>query len=64
VSHKEKITELFDVMAVEVCSFIKESESEFTEGWLFATLARYLEDHQKVEFKKVSSRSFYKSKNR
>jgi hypothetical protein len=30
-------------------------------GWLFATLARHLQDVNKVEFKKVSSRSFYKS---
>jgi hypothetical protein len=77
-------------MADQVCLFIKESESGFSEGWvpatyikdqldlkrssypqsnkidnktgwLFATLARHLEDNGKVKFKKVGSRSFYKS---
>lgn len=90
MSHKEKIAELFDVMADEVRSFIEESGSGFPEGWvpaayikdqldlkkssypqsneidnktgwLFATLARYLEDQHKVIFKKVGGRSFYKS---
>lgn len=31
-------------------------------GWLFATLARYLEDQGKVEFKKVRNKSFYRSR--
>jgi hypothetical protein len=31
-------------------------------GWLFATLARHLQDTNKVDFKKVGSRSFYKTK--
>jgi len=31
-------------------------------GWLFATLARHLQDKEKVDFKKVGSRSFYKCK--
>ncbi len=30
-------------------------------GWLFATLARHLQDQNKVEFKKIGSRSYYKS---
>lgn len=90
MSHKDKVAEFFDAMAAEVCSFIKESESVFSEGWvpaayikeqldlkkfsypqsneidnktgwLFAIIARYLEDQGKVTFKKVGSRSFYKS---
>lgn len=90
MSHREKVSNLFDAMADQVCLFIKESESGFSEGWvpatyikdqldlkrssypqsnkidnktgwLFATLARHLEDNGKVKFKKVGSRSFYKS---
>ena len=30
-------------------------------GWLFATIARHLQDENKVLFKKVGSRSFYKT---
>ena len=30
-------------------------------GWLFATIARHLQDQNKVIFKKVGSRSFYKT---
>lgn len=90
MNHKAKISELFDAMATEVFSFIKESESGFPErwvpaayikdqldlkkssypqsnqidnktGWLFATIARHLEDRGKVTFKKVGSRSYYKT---
>lgn len=32
-------------------------------GWLFSTLARHLQDRGKVKFKKIGSRSYYKSKN-
>jgi hypothetical protein len=90
VSHRKNVADLFDAMADEVHSFIKESEASFPEawvpaayikdqldlkkssypqsneidnktGWLFATLARHLEDRQQVRFKKVGNRSFYKS---
>jgi hypothetical protein len=90
VSKRQAVAELFDAMAGEVCSFIKDSESGFSEGWvpaayikdqldlkkasypqsnkidnktgwLFAILARHLEDQGKVKFKKNGSRSFYKS---
>lgn len=30
-------------------------------GWFFATLVRHLQDQNKVEFKKIGSRSYYKS---
>lgn len=90
MSHKEKIHELFDVMAQEMAEFIKESESAFAggwvpathikdqldlkksaypqgnkidnkTGWLFATMARHLQDKNAVVFKKEGSRSYYKS---
>jgi hypothetical protein len=31
------------------------------KGWVFATLARMLEDKSLVEYKKISSRAFYRS---
>lgn len=90
MSHKVTIHVLFDLMATEVASFIKEAEGGFDDGWvpatfikdqlelkksaypqgnkidnetgwLFATIARYLEDIGQVEFRKVGSRSFYKT---
>ena len=90
MTRKNRIHELFGKMSNEVCAFIKESESGFSEGWvpatyikdqlelkksaypqgnkidnetgwLFATIARYLQDEQKVLFKKTGSRSFYKT---
>ena len=30
-------------------------------GWLFATIARHLQDKEKLLYKKVGSRSFYKT---
>ncbi|MFG0771310.1 hypothetical protein ACF8PD_05555 [Vibrio plantisponsor] len=30
-------------------------------GWLFATLARHLQDQNRVSFRKVGSRSFYQT---
>lgn len=32
------------------------------KGWLFAILARILEDNDQVEYKKVDTRAFYRSK--
>ncbi len=92
MSHKTKTHELFSGMCNEVLSFIKESETSFSEGWvpathikeqldlnmsaypqgnkidnktgwLFATIARFLQDKDLVDFKKVGSRSYYKSRN-
>lgn len=86
--HKAKIHKLFGLMSEEVLAFIKESESEFAEGWvpatyikdqldlkmsayphgnkidnktgwLFSTIARYLQDKNLVVFKSNASRSFY-----
>lgn len=91
MNHKQKIHELFSSMANEMAAFIRESESDFSEGWipatyikdqlklkksaypqgnkidnetgwLFATMARHLQDQNQVEFKKTNSRSYYRSK--
>lgn len=31
-------------------------------GWLFSTMARYLQDKGVVDYKKINNRAFYKSK--
>lgn len=41
MTYKKKVEELFDAMASEVCSFIKDSESVFSEGWVPAA---YIKD--------------------
>ena len=89
MGHKAKVHELFILMANEVLSFIEESESGFTEGWvpatyiksqldltmysypqgnitdnktgwMFATIARYLQDNNNLCFRKIGNRSYYK----
>ncbi len=90
MDHKRKVQELIDACAQQILAFIKESESEFQDGWvpiahiknslelnlvavpqggtqygpkgwLFATLARRLEDQRLLEHKRVGSRSFCRS---
>jgi hypothetical protein len=91
MSHKTKVHELFGLMSGEVLAYIKESESDFPDGWvpaihikdqlglkmssyplgnkidnetgwLFSTIARYLQEKSRVDFKKVDNRSYYKSR--
>ena len=40
----------------------KSNEQYGPKGWLMAIAARMLEDKELVEFKKIGSRSFYRSK--
>ena len=49
MSHKAKIQELFDQMAIEMLAFIKESESRYTGSWVPAP---YIKDE--LGLKKVS----------
>jgi len=42
-------------------SYPQSNEIDNKTGWLFATIARNLEDQKKVTFKKIGSRSFYKT---
>jgi len=91
MGHKRKVHELFGLMSVEVLSYIRSVENDFTggwvpaiyikdqlglkmsaypqgnkidneTGWLFSTIARYLQDKNQVDYKKVGSRAFYKSR--
>ena len=93
MNHKDRVHELFDLMAKELLAFIAENESNFSQnwvpatyikdklslklsaypqgnkidnktGWLFSTLARYLQDQNLVNFmKNDKNRSFYKCRN-
>lgn len=49
VNHKARVAELFDAMATEVVSYIKESESGVPEGWVPAA---YIKDQ--LDLKKSS----------
>ena len=40
----------------------KENIQYGAKGWLFAILARILEDENRVEYKKVDGRAYYRSK--
>jgi hypothetical protein len=40
MTHKARLHELFDAMAKELLSFIKESENEFPDGWVPATFIK------------------------
>jgi len=42
-------------------AYPQDNEIDNKTGWLFATIARYLQDEGKVIFKKFGARSFYKS---
>lgn len=50
-----------DQLDLKKSSYPQNNKIDNKTGWLFATLARHLEDQHKVKFKKVGSRSFYKS---
>lgn len=44
-------------------SVVPRSRIQYSEkGWLFAILARMLEDDGRLEYKKVGSRAFYRSR--
>lgn len=40
----------------------KDNNQHGAKGWLFAILARMLEDKDQVEYKKVDGRAYYRSK--
>ena len=92
MTQKEAIHKLLNDAALELLTFIKDSETNFKDqdhwvpameiksnlglnfvavpksgtqygekGWLFATLARMLEDKPLVEYKKIGSCAFYRS---
>ena len=40
----------------------KDNKQYGEKGWLFAIIARILEDENRVEYKKVNKKAFYKTK--
>jgi hypothetical protein len=54
-------TEIKGKLELNFVAVPKSNEQYGEKGWLFAISARLLEDKGLIEFKKESSRSFYKS---
>jgi hypothetical protein len=48
-------------LGLNLSSYPQENERDEKTGWLFSTIARYLEDKNKIKFKKIRNRSFYKA---
>lgn len=55
-------TYIKDQLQLKKSAYPQGNKIDNETGWLFATLARHLQDKGKVSFKKLGSRSFYKSK--
>lgn len=54
-------THIKDQLGLKKSSYPQSNEIDNKTGWLFAIIARHLEDKNKVIFKKIGSRSFYKT---
>ncbi len=50
-----------DQLGLKLSSYPQSNKIDNKTGWLFAIIARYLEDQNKIDFKKIGNRSFYKS---
>ena len=91
MNRKAKVQSLIQLLAEEVCEFIKENESTSEDGWVptttikntlelnfvcvpkankqygekgwvFAAIARMLEDQDRISYKKVGNNSYCKTK--
>lgn len=51
-----------DALGLKLPSYPRKNKINNETGWLFATLARILEDKGLVEFRKENKRSFYRTK--
>lgn len=54
-------TELKDSLDLNFVAVPKQGKQYGPKGWVFAVLARMLEDKLLLEYKKVGSRAFYRS---
>lgn len=54
-------TYIKDELGLKLSSYPKENKIDNKTGWFFSTLARYLQDKNKVEFKKLGNRSYYRT---
>jgi hypothetical protein len=48
-------------LGLKLSAYPKGNKIDNETGWLFSTIARFLQDKNLVEFQKVNTRSFYKS---
>ena len=53
-------THIKDQLDLTMYSYPQGNITDNKTGWLFATIARYLQDNNRVNFKKIGSRSYYK----
>jgi len=53
-------TYINDQLELKKSSYPQGNKIDNKTGWLFATIARHLQDENRVDFKKIGSRSFYK----
>lgn len=56
-------TYIKDQLSLKLSAYPQGNKTDNKTGWLFSTIARLLEDQNRVNFKKIGNRSFYKSKN-
>ncbi len=54
-------TDIKDQLELKKSAYPQGNTIDKKTGWLFSTIARHLQDENKVLFKKVGSRSFYKT---
>lgn len=51
-----------DQLGLKMSAYPQGNKIDNETGWMFSTIARYLQDKNQVDFKKVGNRSFYKSR--
>ena len=51
-----------DQLGLKMSAYPQGNKIDNETGWLFSTMARYLQDKNQVDFKKVGNRSFYKNR--
>lgn len=57
-------TYIKDQLSLKMSAYPQGNKIDNETGWLFSTIARYLQDKDQVDFKKIGNRSFYKTKNK
>lgn len=57
-------TEIKDKLNLNFVAVPKSNQQYGEKGWLFAILARMLEDQEQVEYQKVGSRAYYRTTRR
>lgn len=54
-------TYIKDQLELKMSAYPQSNKIDNKTGWLFSTIARYLQDKNQVDFKKDGNRSYYKS---